>query len=66
MTKQLGTYCTELMDSNRLLIKQIVLASIFLYVFLQLVGFFLPIVITGCIIYLALKSVLNDNQKIIK
>ena len=66
MVKQITSYWQELTDGNRLLIKQIGIASVALYVLFQLVGFLLPIAITGYAGYWVYKNVLTENPRVMK
>ena len=66
MVKKITSYWQELTDENRLLIKQIGIASVALYVVIQLVGFLLPVVITGYACYWVYKNVLTENPRVMK
>ena len=66
MVEKIDGYWQELTDDNRLLIKQIGIASVALYVVFQLVGFLLPVVITGYACYWVYKNVLTENPRVMK
>ena len=66
MVEKITSYWQELTDENRLLIKQIGIASVSLYVVFQLVGFLLPVVITGYACYWVNKNVLAENPRVMK
>ena len=66
MVEKIAGYWQELTDDNRLLIKQIGIASLALYVVFQLVGFLLPIAITGYAGYWVYKNVLTENPRVMK
>ena len=66
MGKKIACYWQALTDGNRLLIKQIGIASVALYAVFQLVGFLLPIAITGYACYWVYKNVLTENPRIMK
>ncbi|WP_320677033.1 hypothetical protein [Prochlorococcus sp. MIT 1300] len=66
MIEKITGYWQDLTDDNRLLIKQIGVAAIALYVVFQLVGFLLPIAITGYACYWVYKNVLTENPKVMK
>ena len=66
MVKKITSYWQELTDENKLLIKQIGIASVALYVVFQLVGFLLPVVITGYACYWVYKNVLTENPRVMK
>ena len=66
MVEKITSYWQELTDENRLLIKQIGIASVTLYVVFQLVGFLLPVVITGYACYWVYKNVLTENPRVMK
>ncbi len=66
MVEKITSYWQELTDENRLLIKQIGIASVALYVVFQLVGFLLPVVITGYACYWVYKNVLTENPRVVK
>ena len=66
MVEKITSYWQDLTDENRLLIKRIGIASVVLYVVFQLVGFLLPVVITGYACYLVYKNVLTENPRVMK
>ena len=66
MVEKITSYWQELKNENRLLIKQIGIASVALYVVFQLVGFLLPVAITGYACYWVYKNVLTENPRVIK
>ena len=66
MVEKITSYWQELTDENKLLIKQIGIASVALYVVFQLVAFLLPVVITGYACYWAYKNVLTENSRVKK
>ena len=66
MVEKITSYWQELTDENRLFIKQIGIASVALYVVFQLVGFLLPVVITGYACYWVYKNVLTENPRVMK
>ena len=66
MVEKITSYWQELTDENKLLIKQIGIASVALYVVFQLVGFLLPVVITGYACYWVYKNVLTENPRVMK
>ena len=66
MVEKITSYWQELTDENKLLIKQIGIASVALYVVFQLVGFLIPIVITGYACYWVYKNVLTENPRVMK
>ena len=66
MVEKITSYWQELTDENKLLIKQIGIASVALYVVFQLVGFLLPVVITGYSCYWVYKNVLIENPRVMK
>ena len=66
MVEKITSYWQELTDENRMLIKQIGIASVALYVVFQLVGFLLPVVITGYACYWVYKNVLTENPRVMK
>ena len=66
MVEKITSYWQELTDDNRLLIKQIGIASVALYAVSQLVGFLFPIAITGYAYYWVYKNVLTENPKVMK
>tara|TARA_B100000700_G_scaffold329531_1_gene451574 strand:+ start:1913 stop:2113 length:201 start_codon:yes stop_codon:yes gene_type:complete len=66
MVEKITNYWQELTDENRLLIKQICIASVALYVVFQLVVFLLPVAITGYACYWVYKNVLTENPRVIK
>ena len=66
MIDKIAGYWQELTDDNRLLIKQIGIASIALYVVFQVVGLLLPIAITGYAGYWVYKNVLTENPRVMK
>ena len=66
MVKKITSYWQELTDNNRLLIKQIGVASVALYAVFQLVGLLLPVAITGYTGYWVYKNVLTDNPRVMK
>ena len=66
MVEKITSYWQELTDENKLLIKQIGIASVALYVVFQLVGFLLPVVITGYACYWVFKNVLTENPRLMK
>ena len=64
MVKKITGQLQDLTDDNRLLIKQIGIASVALYVVFQLVGFLLPIAITGYAGYWVYKNVLTESPRV--
>ena len=66
MVEKVTSYWQDLADENKLLIKQIGIASVALYVVFQLVGFLLPVVITGYACYWVYKNVLTENPIVMK
>ena len=66
MVEKINGYWQELTDDNRLLVKQLVIASVALYVVFQFVGFLLPIAITGYAGYWVYKNVLTENPRVMK
>ena len=66
MFEKITGYWQELTDDNRLLIKQIGIASVALYVVSQLLGFLLPIAITGYAGYWVYKNVFTENPRVMK
>ena len=56
----------DLSDKNKLLVKGIVLASLGLYVLLQIATLFLPLAITAGIGYWAYKAFIDKNPKVCK
>ena len=66
MVEKITSYWQELTDDNRLLIKQLGIASVALYVVSQLVGFLLPLAITGYVCYWVYKNVLTENPRVMK
>ena len=66
MVEKITGYWQELTDDNRLLIKQIGIASVALYVVFQFVGFLLPFVITGYTCYWVYKNILVENPRVMK
>ena len=66
MVEKITSYWQELTDENKLLIKQIGIASVALYFVFQLVGFLLPVVITGYACYWVYKNVLTENPRVMK
>tara|TARA_B100001250_G_scaffold317316_1_gene279767 strand:- start:182 stop:382 length:201 start_codon:yes stop_codon:yes gene_type:complete len=66
MVEKVTSYWQDLADENKLLIKQIGIASVALYVVFQLVGFLLPVVITGYACYWVYKNVLTENPRVMK
>ena len=54
------------MTMSHLLIKQMGIASVALYVVFQLVGFLLPVVITGYACYWVYKNVLTERPRVMK
>ena len=66
MVEKIAGYWQELTDDNRLLIKQIGIASVALYVVFQLVGLLVPVAITGYACYWVYKNVLTENPRVMK
>ena len=66
MVEKITGFWQELTDGDRLLIKKIGVASIALYALFQLVGFLLPVAITGYACYWVYKNVLMDNPRVMK
>ena len=66
MVEKITGFWQELTDGDRLLIKKIGVASIALYALFQLVGFLLPVAITGYAGYWVYKNVLTDNPRVMK
>ena len=66
MVEKITGFWQELTDSDRLLIKKIGVASIALYTLFQLVGFLLPVAITGYAGYWVYKNVLTENPRVMK
>ena len=66
MAEKITSYLQELTDDNRLLIKKLCIASVALYVVFQLLGFLLPLAITGLACYWVYKNVLTENPRVMK
>ena len=66
MIDKTTSYWTELISNNKLLIKQLVIASILLYAAVQLVGLLIPVAITGYACYWVYKAVLTDSPRVMK
>ena len=66
MVEKITSYWQELTDENKLLIKQIGIASVALYVIFELVAFLLPLVIAGYACCWVFKKVLTENPRVMK
>ena len=66
MVEKVIRYWQELTDESKLLIKHIGFASVALYVVFQLVGFLLPVVITGYACYWVCNNVFAENPRAMK
>ena len=66
MIEKFNGYWQELTSDNKLLIKQIGVASIVLYVAFQILGYLTPFAITGYACYWVYKNVLIENPRVMK
>ena len=66
MLESISSYWQGLTDENKTFVKRIGIASIALYVLLQLVTLLLPIAFTAGIGFLVYKNVIDKNPKVLK
>ena len=65
-TVNLKDFWQDIPEDVKLLVKKLAIAALALYVLLQLVGLFLPIVFTVFVIYFVYKEYIEPNPKILK
>ena len=56
----------KISEENKLLIKKFTLASLGIYILLQLIGFLFPIVVTVGVGFWAYKNYIEPNPRILK